>query len=244
MSRLSCLLLVITAFVAACSDTAGPVDDYQLPAPDTSLDPGALRIGDIWYACGDWVGTPPADTLILVDLFFGQRSAADPMDRPRSENLDSVRALGGRVLFEFAFPAARVRIPSGSVPRLAASGVINYARAVPDARRYDWDFIVWFTRARQPSDSAVFVALGGRVSYLFLGLPAVAGALPNSAAVIYRRMPDVEFVSADGMGCTTGAPLSMEPPDMRSPRPGARAAGGPYAARRDWMEKSGHGAPR
>ena len=181
--RLCGLLLVMAAVGLACVDNTGPTDDYQLPAPDTSLDPAALRIGEIWYACGDWQETPPTDSVVLADLFFGRRSAADPDDRPRSESLDSVRAHAGRVLFEFAFPGARVRVPSTSIPGLAADHVINHARTVPDARRYDWDFIVWFTRPLQPSDSAVFVAHGGRVSYVFsTPWPSLPCALERTGA--------------------------------------------------------------
>lgn len=87
------------------------VGDYELPPPDESLDPAALRVGEVLYACNGWApGEQPDSAQILVDLFFGRRGPQDPTDRPRSESLDAARAVGGRIVFVFAFPAARVRI--------------------------------------------------------------------------------------------------------------------------------------
>jgi hypothetical protein len=190
-------------FVAvACSDTVGPADEYVLPPPNSSLDPAALRLGEVLYACGRWgAGGRPAAERVLVDLFFGRRSADDPPDQPLPASLDAVRARGARILFGFAFPAVRVRIDTREIPPLVDSGIVNHARTVPDARRYDWQATVGYRRPLTASDSATFLALGGRVTYVFRVMPAISGELPNSSIAVFRQMPDVEYAEAAGVGC-------------------------------------------
>ena len=211
-------------FLCVAGESAcAPDAPFPLPLPDTSLDPAALQLGGVWFTyCTGWRKTPPTPyamssrppAVVLVDLLFHRYSSAEPEDRPQPEHLDSVRAYGGQVLFQFAFPGARVLIPSGGVSSLARSGLINHARAVADLRRYDWQFIVVFNRPVQPSDSAMFVALGGRVRYIYTYvLQGIAGDLPNSSAVLYRQMPDVRFVDSNAFGCasTLEGGISMEP---------------------------------
>lgn len=160
------------------------IDEYDLPLPDESLDPAALRVGESLYACGRWsAGQAPDSALILVDLFFGRRGPDDPMDRPRAQSLDAVRRRGGRVLFEFAFPAARVRIAPDELPVLYAANAFNVARTVPDPRRYDWSIGVGFRRPITAQDSLDYVASGGRVIYMFHFIEAISGDLPNRSVV-------------------------------------------------------------
>lgn len=205
-SRASLILLFpACAFLFACRNELAPRDDYVLPPADPSLDPAALVLGEPLYACGQWSAAGrPTDQRVLVDLFFGRREPSDPMDRPRQASLDAVRAAGGNALFQFAFPAARVRIDTDRIPGLVDSGVANYARTVPDARRYDWDVIVGFKRPSTNADSLMFVNLGGRVSYVFQSMSAIAGYLPNASIAAYRTHSDVQYVEAGGLGCLAG----------------------------------------
>ena len=197
------VLAALVLGVLACVDSTGPArDDYELPPPDSTLDPAALRVGEILYACNRWgaAGAPSVDR-VLVDVFFGRRNATDPDDRPRLESLSAVQARGGKVLFQFAFPAARVRIDTREIPPLVDGGEVSFVRTVPDPRRYDWNAIVGFRRPLTPADSTTFVALGGRVQYVFQLIPAIAGDLPNGSLVTFRQMHDVEYAEAAGVGC-------------------------------------------
>jgi hypothetical protein len=193
---------VLVFIAVACSDTAGPAGDYVLPPPNSSLDPAALRVGEVLYACGNWAaGGRPAAQRVLVDLFFGRRTDGDPLDQPLLASLDAVRARGARILFGFAFPGVRAWLDTREIPALVDGGIVNHARAVPDARRYDWQATVGYRRPLTAFDSATFVALGGQITYVFQGMPAISGELPNSSIAVFRQMPDVLYVEAEGVLC-------------------------------------------
>jgi len=194
-------LVLLSAAALACQNELGPPDDYQLPPPDTSLDPAALRLGEIVFACGGWdLPGRPSDSRILVDLHF-RGAATDPADGPGQASLDAVRAAGGSVLFQFAFRAARVRVDTDRIPALAAGGIVDHARAVPNPRRYDWAVIASFSRPITVSDSLEFARLGGRVTRVSQSFAMVAGILPNSSIAAYRGYEGVQAVEPDGIIC-------------------------------------------
>lgn len=186
----------------ACNGLTLPPDDYVLPPPDESLDPTALRPGGLLFACGDWVPPGPPDSAwVLADLFFRVRSEIAPFEAPEPESLERVQALGGRVLFRFAFPAARVRITPAAIPLLAWRGDLDHARTVPDARRYDWQVLVEFTRPLQSADSLDFVSLGGRVRIVASSVSGIYGELPNQSVIALRARSDVLRVRGESHVC-------------------------------------------
>jgi hypothetical protein len=81
---------IAIALAPACSDLVSPArtDTYELPAPDTSLDPARLAVGEL-------IATPCAfgtrgdglahlrtrDEWALVDIYFGRGSAGVLPDR-------------------------------------------------------------------------------------------------------------------------------------------------------------------
>lgn len=164
MTRLASVALVF-AFLTGCEDSTSPEEACGLPPPDTTLDPGALRVGAVVFACGRWIKKPwerwsikPWEPQAIVDIFFGRRGPEDPPDRPLAEHLLSITNGGGTVCHQFNFPAVRARINVDRVRKLRVSSV----HEVPDLRRYDWNVIVGYRRPLQDADSVQFVDLWGR----------------------------------------------------------------------------------
>jgi hypothetical protein len=194
MTRRSIVACAALLAAGAC----GP--DYELPPPDPSLDPAHLRVGTPLYDCSGWLSARPTDARVLVDVFFGRRSAADPADQPRQESLRSVTDLGGEVLFEFPFPAARVWIETGNVPALVDRNIASYVATVPDPTRYDWDIGVAFSHDLTQADSVRFVELGGRVMHVLIYIRALEGYLPSRSVPTFRATEGVAYVEARGLG--------------------------------------------
>jgi hypothetical protein len=193
MRRQSLFSVLLIAFGLAwsCARPTEPLP-YQLPEPDTSRDPAALRIGTLLYRCGAWtIGTPPQDTAVVVDVTFG----SEPFDHPPDSSKQIVRSTGGVILHEFEFPAVRVWIPTRLVPQLAAH--VYSVVTVPDARRYDWRVIVQYRSAVTDADTAKYRLLGGKVLNVFTAFAMVSAAIPERGAMALRADGRVQFVSLD-----------------------------------------------
>lgn len=200
MTRLASVALVF-AFLAGCEDSTSPEEACGLPPPDTTLDPSALRVGAVIFACGRWVESKkPSEPQAIVDIFFGRRGPEDPPDRPLAEHLFSITNRGGTVCHQFNFPAVRARIDVDRVPELGANEVYE----VPDLRRYDWNVTVGYRRPLQDADSVQFVDLGGEVRSRSDFINALSGALPDRSIPVLRNMEAVEYVEAQGVYCLAG----------------------------------------
>ncbi len=200
----------------ACDAPAGPSadlhlapDDFELPPPDTSLDPDRLTVGDylatpcglhsgdgfahLWWERHEWA---------LVDVFFGRATpAGSPCCGPTSGDIELVNSHGGRVLYSFHVPAVRARVILSRIPGLVADGYWITVRDVPDATRYDVPVTVGFTRPVSDDDMALFVSLGGRVSQPWRWGSINAGVLPDWSIGILMGRPDVSYVQAQGVSC-------------------------------------------
>jgi len=210
MSRLFLILGVGVglALAPACGDLAGPADDYELPPPDASLDPDRLTVGD-------YIATPCAfgirgdglahlreqDEWALVDVFFGRDSPDGPQGRPSQREIDLVRSHGGRVLYRFNIPAVRARMILSRIPDLVEEGLWITVSDVPDATRYDVPLFAGFTRALRDSDLDLFASLGGRVTYRYESIHALAGILPDRSIPSLRGRSDVRYVETSSVGC-------------------------------------------
>lgn len=204
---------------AACTDTTSPladvgnaIDDYQLPPPDTSLDPDRLTVGD--YLATPCDLTPTAGMSgdgfarlrerhewALVDVFFGRASAEGPWDGPTTADIDLVKSHGGRVLYSFHVPAVRARLILSRIPGLVEEGFWVTVRDVSDATRYDVPLSVGFNRPLTDDDVDTFARLGGRVTYRFEFINALAGILPDRSIPAYQDRSDVDYVQASGVMC-------------------------------------------
>ena len=190
--------VIILAIALACSDPHAP---YELPAPDPSLDPGALRIGAVYYRCGQWRVTPPPEDHVLVDVFFGRRNEQDPPDRPLDDHLSAAEAHGAFVLFQFDFPAIRAWIQTDSIPSLSDRGYFVSVHEVPDPRRYDWLAGVGYDHAVAPGDEARITELGGLIRRRFEALNQLEVQLPNRSFAELRATSGVLFVEASSQIC-------------------------------------------
>lgn len=204
------LAVAATATLAnACDDPVAPIDlppdDYQLPLPDTSLDPDRLSVGD-------YLATPCAfygfrgDGLVdlrhqhewrTVDIYFGHGTS----DGPRQSDLDLVRSHGGRVLYNFNVPAVRARMFVSRIPDLVLKGSWISVREVPDATRYDVVVAVGFSRLLNDADVELYESLGGRIEYRWDRIQALSGILPDRSIPALRAKPGVEYVEVNSVVC-------------------------------------------
>lgn len=210
MARILLMLTVGAAVLAAsCADPTGPIDDFELPEPDLSLDPDRLVVGD-------YIATPCAfgmrgDRLnhlrdrhewALVDIYFGRGSADEPREGPTWTDIALVASHGGRVLYRFNVPAVRARIVLARIPDLVEEGFWITVREVPDATRYDVPSLsVGFARPLRDADVHLYVGLGGRVEYRWDLIDALSGVLPDRSIPVLRARSDVVYVEAGGVGC-------------------------------------------
>lgn len=200
----------------ACSDATAPVDDYELPEPDTTLAADRLVIGE-------YLATPcaflvwPGDGLAhlrdreewaIVDVFFGRLSTTEPMDRATEFDLDVIHDQGGRILHVFNVPAVRVRMLLSRVPDLVTVDRVREerwitVREVPDATRYDLQVGVGFRRPLRDADIELIESLGGRVTHRFDFINGISGMLPDRSIPDLRANPDVAYVEVPGVGCVS-----------------------------------------
>ena len=198
--RWSCLAFL--AAMIACSEPSAPTS-YQLLPPDQSLDPAAIQIGYVYYRCGRWTQPQPAEENVLVDVFFGRRSAEDPADRPLDEHIDVIRAVGGTPLFSFNFPAVRAWVPTREIPALYDRWLGASVHTVPDERRYDWMATAIYDQPISEADMQRVSALGGRIVRHLDALNMLWIELPNASFPALRSSANVTFVEAAGQVCET-----------------------------------------
>lgn len=210
MSRTLLALGTALVFAASCSEPIAPVDDdFELPAPDPSLDPDRLAVGDyIATPCAFGMHGNRLDHLrgrqewALVDIYFGRDSPEARRSGPTAADIRLVKSHGGRVLHHFNVPAVRARILLARIPHLVEEGYWVTVRDVPDPTRYDVPSLsVGFSRPLTDSDVDLYVSLGGRVEYRFDFINAVSGVLPDRSVPALRDRSDIAYVEAGSVYC-------------------------------------------
>ncbi len=206
------LALTLALLTAACGEVrspeevAGP-DNYVLPTPDPSLDPGRLTVGQMMETGCYPLGPRPVDPLdgryewATVDVYFGRATAEGPWGAPTSADTALVRKHGGRVLYAFHLPVIRARIVLARVPELVLDGYWTWVRSVPDATRYDVPLGVGFDRPLVQGDVDYFGQLGGRVDNRIDSGNALYGVLPDRSIPTYQARSDVQHVQTIGLYC-------------------------------------------
>jgi hypothetical protein len=199
------VVLAVSLGGAACRGVTESAPPYELPTPDASLDPAALREGRVLYRCGGWLrNAQPAAERVLVDVLFGRRGPEDPPDRPLPAHLARVRAAGGRVLHEFQFPAVRAYLPTRNVRALTGGGFDPSVHEVADPRRYDWRATAGYRARLAAADEDRVRVLGGRVERALGNLNMLVVTLPDRSYPALRAGANVEFVEASGQTCPVG----------------------------------------
>jgi hypothetical protein len=211
MPRMTRILVLGTAIMlaGACSDPTVPIDDFELPGADLSLDPDRLSVGE-------YIATPCAFGLYgnrldhlrgrnertLVDVYFGRESTAGSWDGPNAGDIELVEAHGGMVLYHFNVPAVRARMDLSRIPDLVEEGFWVTVRAVPDPTRYDVpSLIVGFARPLRSADATLYSSLGGRVEHHWAFINALSGVLPDRSIPSIRQQSDIAYVEVGGVAC-------------------------------------------
>lgn len=201
-------LALAILLTGSCIGTTEPTDDFELPPPDTSLDPSRLVVGQ--YMATPCAFTAWGDQLAhlrdrrewaLVDIAFGRSTAEEPDNGPSEDDVALVASHGGRVLYAFHLPIVRARMMLSRIPDLVREGYWITVREVPNAARYDVELSVGFTRPLADADTEMFESLGGRVTYRWEFTNAIAGVLPDRSIAHYQQRSDVEWVEANGVAC-------------------------------------------
>lgn len=216
MSRVAWILTVglVAGLAAGCGDASGPEslvppDDMVLPAPDTSLDPDRLALGDVIATPCTWGINDPFKTLrdrhewAFVDIYFGRGSEAGPWDGPTDDDIALVEASGGFVLFRFHVPAVRAVIMLSHVPDVVLGGYWIIVRDVPDPARYDVMLSVGLDHEWTDQDIQRFQELGGRIDYRFSFIPAISGVLPDRSIPALWDHPGVRYIEPESVACLT-----------------------------------------
>ena len=207
MSRILWRLVVGTA-LSSCSNPTGPTDDFELPPPDTSLDPARVSIGDlIAPTCTGLDHLRRADEWALVDVYF---SRDGPQDGPTSNDISLITSHGGRVLYSFNVPAVRARITLSRIPALVDDGYWIWVRDVPDASRYDVPspaVIYAWPLSRFVLDIAPIEDLGGKVTQISHDeggyVDGFRATLPDRSIPILREWPNVGLTNVwNSLLCT------------------------------------------
>lgn len=159
-------------------------------------------MGDVLYACGRWLNSPPPASSVVVDIFF-TAAGEDTASAPSPDRLQQVRAAGGVVEYSFHLAAVRASMPTSAVPNLGQAFTFE-ARAVPDTARHDVAVLVAYNRAVRQSDLHAITTAGGRVTRQYQSVNLVAAQLPDAAVATLRRAEGVSYVEYDGTACAQG----------------------------------------
>lgn len=198
--------LVLIVAVAGCAGLVEPpipVDDYELPPPDLSLDPARLRPGVIiWSGCSLDSGVEQFRGVyewLLVDIHSGGGDGSGMSN----DDVERIKAIGARVLYQFNAPAVRARVLQADIPDLRLSlGQFVFVRDVPDDTRYDVRGVSpGFRTYSLDRQEALYSGLGGLVTYRSERFDWISGVLPDRSIAALGQHPDVESVSVSGMGC-------------------------------------------
>lgn len=198
LTRNSLLGFILSlALLSACSLLTEPLG-YDLPDPDLSLNPAALEPQNIIYGCGRWIGDPPVEEKIFVDIAFLRPDLdEEPEDRPSPRHLAALARYGGKVAYKFHFPAVRAWIATKDIPGLAGDRAVNSVFRVANLRRYDWTASVGYRGDYSYRDGAIrFAELGGRVDYQFDVINAIGGLIPDRSAAVLRQDRNVDHVAS------------------------------------------------
>lgn len=201
------VILVLTSGCADATSPTLPVDRYELPAADPSLDPDRL-------STGEFIATPCAfglhgDGLVdlldreewaLVDVFLGRSSTSGPWTEPTENDVALVESHGGRVLHRFNVPAVRARVLLSRLPGLIEDGFWITVRDVPDDTRYDVEILTGLTRSVGAADAERFRSLGGRITHRWQSINSLAGILPDRSVPDWRD-ESVEYAEPNSVAC-------------------------------------------
>jgi hypothetical protein len=186
------------AVVFALSACATEPLDYLLPEPDLSLDPAALAQPRLMYACGTWLyGDKPTEAKVFVDVSFDRRLQSDVYDHPTSRHIAAVERHGGKIVYKFHFPAARVWIATDSIPALASEVPVRGVLRIADLRRYDWNAGVGYIKPYTYQEGITrYVELGGKVDFVFNTINGISGLIPDRSIGALRSDPRVAYVES------------------------------------------------
>jgi hypothetical protein len=183
--RLRAFAFIILS-VASC--TTEPID-YDLPEPDTSLDPQALSaIPHVIFMCDRWVdGAAPSNPKIFLDVSFIRRGEDDEYEHPTLSDIALVKRHGAQIVHQFHVRAVRIWIPTANVPALGREDDVNLILRVTNLRRYDW-LVGAAYRPTYSLSSAVtrFAELGGRVDRTYTSFNGLSGMLPDRSIAELR----------------------------------------------------------
>jgi len=193
MGRNTCPCLLLAVFLGA--STLDPLRG-QAPsqAPDTTADAMA-------FVC-DWHPRPPLPKRVVVDLLL---ESGNFNRTPNVEDLHAVRAVGGRVLYQFRVALLRAELDTGALRALSTgpAAIVDAAYIVPDLSRFDADLQVFYTRPITDADEATMRDLGASIlwrnsaSYPHVLEVRAADSLVPRIGVL----PGVEFVRANAVAC-------------------------------------------
>jgi hypothetical protein len=190
------IAFAVQVTLTACALSPGSTQ-FVLPREDLSRDPSRLRVGEPLFLCGKSFpdGSPPADTLVLADVYFATDSGK-MRDIRQPWHLQRIKENGGTVLYTFNFPAYRTVASAKNLAKISDNPWVSVV-AVPDPRRYDWYIDVMYRPSVDPDAlERKIVALGGRVKYRWPNIRALIAELPTRSLPTLQVEPGLEQARA------------------------------------------------
>jgi len=162
--------------------------------------------GAIIGGCGAFAYRPdtPGDS-VTIDVLIARVPADSSMrshiyELPVPEQaLDTLRAIGARVIYRFHLPYVRIRMRKTETARL--EGIADLFRQVPDPEQHAIDVVVTYWDEPTDRDVRRFLGLGGIMDDR--GRWDISGSLPDESIERLRRERTVESIQATGVACVT-----------------------------------------
>ena len=203
--RVAVLLLVVLG-ISGCGSgpTGSDPPDSEANTTETDLiafQHGDLVVGEVVFACNRWVESAPPDDPIVVDLFFGRESGAEPNTGPADADKAAVRSMKGKILYSFNVPAVRAELPRAAVQQLYLQRILlSHAQVVPRDDRFDLGVSIGF-RGDGAALMQRFKELGGYIDNVYTSISMFQGYIPDAVLPELRARNDVQHVEEEKIGC-------------------------------------------
>jgi hypothetical protein len=144
-----------------------------------------------------WTPGPPATRRLTVDLALetGQLNRT-----PNVDDIRAVRAVGGKVLYQFRVALLRADLDTGAIRDLidGPHAIANAAYTVPDTSKYYAYVQIFYKRAITHRDEDALGRLG-LSDRLKMPIPVILTATPDSLIPLIAALPGVDFIRAESI---------------------------------------------
>ena len=150
------------------------------------------------FVC-EWQPRPPITKRVIVDLSL---HAGQFNRTPNADDIRTVEAAGGRVVYQFRVALLRAELDTGAVRALVSdsSGIADAAFIVPDSSKFDASVQIFYKHPIADHDEEALRHLGV-YDVARMPIPVLQTAVADSLIPRIAALPGVDFVRATAWGC-------------------------------------------